>query len=235
MKTKDRIPDPKLRAALALLLGTPGEPGIDALGTRQTNVDFGHVLGGNAQRFLPGRSGEQSDRIVVSDELRFEDAALLAPVLFYESLHIDDLIGREEVVTLIFASELIHAQLLAEDLRVSSVNSELARDLRTSLLAVVFNSRTPLRSRGELFPEGPYASNVYSGSGYVTLAEGETPGNEYLLQTLQMLGLELNDAPTYSIELLEQLDIATIIDSPESRLTADDLIVIAARNSIALD
>ena len=97
-KTKQIVPDPRVRAALVALKGAAGEPAIAGIldGTYSV-VRFGTVdPRALAQMFPPSRSSDGTARILVNQKFQFEDFRLFVPLLAHEALHRDDLGGNKE-------------------------------------------------------------------------------------------------------------------------------------------
>ena len=227
-----------------LLLGTSGEPAIQAITEDPLllEIDFGRidepgVIAGTAS-IRPGFEDAGKRVIIVDNRYRREDPALLSHVLFHEAMHIDDESGREEETALVFIGELVHMEAQVDFPEIGRMDTALSQITRTIMLAALFNSLTPLESRGELFPGGmtdATATSLFYDSSYDSILSRTTPGSEYLLLTLRNLGLEFYEIPDYSLELLEQLSIPELIDSPETPVSAGDLVGIAERNGIELD
>ena len=237
------MPDATLRAALVLLLGTSGAPAITAITDDPLllEVYFGPlespgVVAGKA-RIRPGFESAGKRVIIVNDRYRYEDPALLSQVLFHEALHLDDESAREEAVVLAFLGELVHAEAQVDFPEIGRLDTALPQSTRTTMLAVLINSRTPFESRGELFPGNSVSpsASLFDDSSYASVPAHATLGSEQFLRTLQNLGLEFDGIPNYSRDLLMALDIASIIDSVVTRLTAADIAGIAERNGISLD
>src|SRR5262249_5849247 len=121
-----KIPDPTLRAALASLTGTLGEPAIDYLLHQApvAAVHFGTVIspGDPAPDGTPARSYPLSDgtwEIVFDGHYRFDPFGSFSALLFHESLHVKlagdgngagakpDVIGLPEEATAVSLESLV--------------------------------------------------------------------------------------------------------------------------------
>ena len=113
----DQVPDPRLRSAAVLLLGTIGEPALDAILDEGTSVLFSPALDPDAAAWrIPGIP----QIVFVNVLLVNEDPGLIAALftlIVHEVLHHDEATGREEEVALLFLEALVHLEMLRACLR----------------------------------------------------------------------------------------------------------------------
>lgn len=140
---RDRVPAPLPRAGLAALVGTVGEPLLDAFLEWETVVTAlrvgapaspGRVVG-------PAAHGDLSVRLV-NARYRAEHPVLLAPSLTHDLLWSGPGAGQYEEVVLHALCALVHVQLLARHPFVGDLRTELARR-QHSLAITLLNSRHP--------------------------------------------------------------------------------------------
>jgi hypothetical protein len=157
---KSTVPDPRLRAALTSLKGTPGEASIESI----KNGDFKEVgfkdlpddIIALSQR--PTTAGEKPS-IFFNTRYQHEDFRLLAPILLHETLHSDsNSSGREERINTTLET-MVYGQFALENPNLAKTGTELARRHNTRLMAVL-NSRN---SDGQLRPFTAQAGNVFPG------------------------------------------------------------------------
>ncbi len=153
---RDRVPAPLPRAGLAALVGTVGEPLLDAFlewGTAVTALRMGapaspgRVVG-------PAAHGDLSVRLV-NARYRAEHPVLLAPSLTHDLLWSGPGAGQYEEVVLHALCALVHVQLIARHAFVADLGTELARR-QHSLAITLLNSRHPGSPDVSLVaPDGP--------------------------------------------------------------------------------
>jgi hypothetical protein len=216
-----KAPDVRLRAALALLVGTKGEPAAEEIvrGESVSGVMFFDLplleFGGTSVPVVAAAVTEwPSGRhlILVAEQLRHEHFALFAPLLVHEVLHADPLDARpEEVVNAVLGNTLVTAELLKYYPEVARGRTELSRWQLTFVLGILFNSRTPLEARGEqgMAPGSPVTfPNLYEI--WYPSAEQATPGNPLLARLLRGYGIDAPDGVPFSKDLLARMDIDTM-------------------------
>ena len=150
------MPTPLAVAALAALVGTVGEPLLDAFAAGLTPVHElrvgapaspGRVVG-------PGPGGDPGVRFV-NARYRAEHPVLVAPSLVHDLLWSGPGAGQYEEVVLHALCALVHVQLLARHPFVGELRTELARR-QHSLAITLLNSRRPGRAEISLLaPDGP--------------------------------------------------------------------------------
>ena len=153
---RDRVPAPLPRAGLAALVGTVGEPLLDAFLDWRTVVTAlrvgapaspGRVVG-------PAAQGDLSARLV-NARYRAEHPVLLAPSLTHDLLWSGPGAGQYEEVVLHALCALVHVQLVARHPFVADLGTELARR-QHSLAITLLNSRHPGSPDVSLIaPDGP--------------------------------------------------------------------------------
>src|SRR5262249_47583570 len=131
---RQKIPDPTLRAALAALTGTIGEPAIDYLlyeGPVAT-IHFGVVMfsgEGLPQRWpgTPYRLTDGTMAMVVDGRFRFNPFGTLSALMFHEALHVERAepgnedgtklrgVGLPEEATALALESLVYMQMLLTD------------------------------------------------------------------------------------------------------------------------
>ena len=230
---REVVADPRLRGALILLLGTPGEPAIDWLldKSRETTVEFAPAselrsAEAVAEAFIPS-----ADRFIVkfNDRFQHESLPLLTPIVLHESLHQDPAdVGfrREEETTLRLLHALVLTHMVAEFPEITDAKTELLRGQLTQTLALVFNSITALEGRGDTILPGAtvQVDDFYTQGPVQTIPEGTTPGNQLLVDALDRYGYAFADIPDFSKDLLAQL---VIPDMASAALTVEELLTAA--------
>jgi len=153
---RDRVPAPLPRAGLAAMVGTVGEPLLDAFLDWSTGVTAlrvgapaspGRIVG-------PAAQGDGSVRLV-NARYRAEHPVLLAPSLTHDLLWSGPGAGQYEEVVLHALCALVHVQLVARHPFVADLGTELARR-QHSLAITLLNSRHPDSPDVSLVaPDGP--------------------------------------------------------------------------------
>jgi hypothetical protein len=228
------IPEPRLRGALAMLLGTVGEPAIDEIlhGRFFEYVEFGRPS-------LPGAVGESWTRpdgtngIIMHELLSHEHPALFSPWLVHEAMHNDRVVGAWEEAVAHLVQSMVTAQML-RDFSEQVGTTPASRISMTNFLALFFNSTTVLESRSDLFPGGSkqFASYPEWGFGYDP-GPGATPGSDLLVALLDELGIEI-DRPNYDEALVRALVLDEILDSGRV-VSPEDIIAIAELLELEFD
>ncbi len=153
----DRIPDAGVRAGLAALVGTAGEPALEhfVAGTGPVSsvrygspITPGRVVG-------PAGNGDDPAARVVNERYRSEHFALLAPSLVHGLCWTGPGAGHAEEAALHAVLALVHMQLLARTPAIALLGTELARR-QNSLAITLCNSRHPGEARISVCaPDGP--------------------------------------------------------------------------------
>jgi hypothetical protein len=168
-----KIPDPTLRAALAALTGTLGEPAIQFLLNQAPvgSIHFGVVIGfGDG---LPPRTTAQTYRladetwqIVFDGRLRFSPFGSFSALLFHELLHVQsppavsnagdklDGIGLPEEATAVALESLIYMQMLLTDPTLARLPDLLTRGGSNHMVLIRLNSGIAGTDRLNLFLPG---------------------------------------------------------------------------------
>ena len=190
---KSIIPDPRLRTSLALLKGTAGEGGIDAIKNGvYSKVEFGRPpVGDQAIAEVVPDPATGKLKIIVNDKYQYEDPKLLATVLAHETLHQDANVNSNKEELIANAVEAsVYGQVALEDPSLVKSGTELARRKNTQLLALL-NSRDEdgkirlLEGQGEIYPGGSLHFNNF-GQIFMPLGN-DTPGNPALLSALRKI------------------------------------------------
>jgi len=156
------IPDPRLGAGLALLLGTAGGGAIEAIeGEVFESVEFAvppatdHAYG---QVVIDPDTNKP--KIIINEKYQHEDPRLLGVALAHESLHQDaDAPPAEELMASAIEA-LTYGQFVEESPGLARSGTELARRQNTKLMALV-NSRDAQGNIRLLTAQG---NSVYPGS-----------------------------------------------------------------------
>ena len=133
-----RAPEPAPRAALAVLVGTAGEPLVAAVAEgRAPAVGCGPI--GDASRVL-GPDPADPGRRLVNDRYRGEHPALVAPSLVHALLAGPAPRGHDQEALLHGLLAAVHLEILARAPRLAGLGTELARR-QNSLALSLLNSR----------------------------------------------------------------------------------------------
>lgn len=156
---RQKIQDPTLRAALAALTGTFGEPAIDYLLLRSpvAAVYFGIVIhyqegtpGGNSA--TPYALPDGSWVIVLDSAYRYDPFGAFSALLFHEALHIEspragsgagikpDGVGLPEEATAVSLESLVYMQMLLTDPTLATLPDQLTRGANNHLVLDRLNS-----------------------------------------------------------------------------------------------
>jgi hypothetical protein len=237
-----KVPDPRLRAALALLVGTKAEAAVDAilddsmLGVMFYDLPLVPFLPGHDPVPVFAQTESLASKYVILLNRRYQNDhfALLSPFLVHEALHVGDPAdGRpEEVVNALLGNTFVTAELLADHPEIVAGRTELSRWLLTFVTGLLFNSETPLEARGEegLAPGSPLTLPGLYPVWYPP-NEDTTPGNPLLRSLLQAYGLEVSGDVAFSEELLAQMDI----DRMRQTFLSDDELRRIGTEVLALD
>jgi hypothetical protein len=171
---RQKIPDPTLRAALAALTGTIGEPAIGYLLTQApvTTIHFGIVAqygeglpNGPRATVYPSRDG--TFEMVFDGRLRFDPFGSFSALLFHEALHVEfppampaagdqpDDVGLPEEATAAALESLVYMQMILTDPTIARVPDLLTRVGSNPLAIVRLNSGIAGTDRLNVFvPDG---------------------------------------------------------------------------------
>jgi hypothetical protein len=149
-----RVPDPGVRAGLAALTGTAGEPLVaDAAEGRTPALGYGALE--QASRVVGPDPGGDPDLRLVNERYRAEHPALLAGSLVHALLAGPPPRGHAQEALLHALLAAVHLQLLARAPHLAGLGTELARR-QSSLALSLLNSRRPGSPRVRLIaPDGP--------------------------------------------------------------------------------
>jgi len=248
---RQKIPEPTLRAALAALTGTLGEPAIEFLlyRTPVTLVHFGVVL--DPSTGLPGRVGAASvapdgtRSIVIDRQNRFNPFGAFSGLLVHEALHTgadDDNAGLPEEATASAIEALVYMEMVLTDPTIAQLPDEFTRSVNNHQALVRLNSGLPGSDALTIFvPDSnvnidPLAAepvtefydyyDYFSAPDDPDFRERTTRGN-WLLRSI----LEKLSNPGDSTDVLESanFDAATLefIDQHQNVLTPAELIAVA--------
>jgi hypothetical protein len=212
---KKVVPDPRLRAGLAMMKGTVGEAAISAFrnGTFSTVVfgvppANGFGLDVIAQSIPDGNKM----KVVFNDTYQYENPKLLGTTLCHEGLHQDTLDSNKEELIANAIESVIYGQLANDDEGLARSKTELARRENTKLMALV-NSRD---ANGAIHILSSNTDNVYPGSsnplpyfgyGFVSAGLGaDTPGNPVLRADLFSISKTASPNANFDMSTLNFLD-----------------------------
>ncbi len=158
-----KVPDPTLRAALAALTGTVGEPAIDFVTNRTpvTLIQFGVYLreGEAVPLHVAGTSSrpDSTIQIVIDRKYRFMPFAALTALVLHEAIHTgpDDIEAGlpEEAIASAFEA-LVHMQTLLIDPSIVTLPDDLTRFVENHAALVRLNSGPAGSDRLTLFVPG---------------------------------------------------------------------------------
>ena len=138
------VPAPKLRAALAALVGTFAEPALTDLLTAQNctglpaaSIDFRTPPGNERLLARVTYTGNGARVVSVEPGLRDERFELLMPLLAHEAVHCDQADSRVEEIVATAFDTLLFLQLVAADPSLAQERTRLARELRIDALALI--------------------------------------------------------------------------------------------------
>lgn len=244
---REKFPDPTLRAALAALTGTLGEPTIEFLlyRTPVTLVNFGiYVEAGWPSRIAGNYASPDGTREIVFDRLyRFAPFGAFSALLVHEALHAGadpaaDGLPEESVASSVEA--LVYMQMLLTDPSLARLPDELTRIYNNHLAVVRLNSGPLGTDRLTLFVLGS-AINIdplavepltefhefyarYGAPNDPGFRERETEGNWLLQAILERLAEPGETPPTDA-----DFDVNTLafVDQNQSILSPAELVVVA--------
>ena len=244
---RQKFPEPTLRAALAALTGTLGEPAIQFLlyRTPVTLVNFGiYVEGGVPARVAGTYNSPDGTREIVFDRLyRFAPFGAFSALLVHEALHIgvdDDTAGLPEEAVASAVEALVYMEMLLTDPTLARLPDELTRFSSNHLALVRLNSGPPGTDRLTLFVPGSEVNvdplavepltefygfyDRYGAPDDPGFRDRETEGNWLLREILERLA-EPGESPPADADF----DAATLgfVDQNQAVLSAAELIAVA--------
>lgn len=247
---RQKLPDPTLRAALAALVGTIGEPAIEFLLYRApvTLVHFGIYVDDTTG--LPGHvagafvAPDGTRFIVVDRRYRFDPFAAFSGLLVHEALHSgadEDTAGLPEEATGIAVEALVYMQMLLVAPGLATLPDELGRVNNNHLALVRLNSGPAGSDQLTLFVPGSdanidplatepltefyeYYARYSAPEGDAGFRERETTGNWLLAQILTGLA-----EPGATVPADPAFDEATLafIDRNQEALSPAELVAVA--------
>lgn len=156
---RQKIPDPTLRAALAALTGTLGEPAIDYLLLRApvSAIYFGIIItyqdGVPESNVASPYALPDGTWVIVFDSLyRYDPFGAFSALLFHEALHIEapragsgagikpDGVGLPEEATAVSLESLVYMQMLLTDPTLATLPDPLTRGANNHIALVRLNS-----------------------------------------------------------------------------------------------
>ncbi|MFZ2404896.1 MAG: hypothetical protein WAW41_07140 [Methylobacter sp.] len=210
-----KMPDARLRAALATLPGSPLAGSIDAIKSDvYSSVEFGVPTPSSAIAQVVD-DGTGHGKIIVNSIYQHEDIRLLGSALGHEGLHQDPAnSNREELINNTLES-LTYARFVKKDPSLARQGNELTRRENTKLMGLL-NSRDEdgnihlLSAQGDTVYPGTDNPNPlrYFGQRFVEAGLGaDTPGNAALTRAVRdvtkkrITNASFNDA---TLNLLDQ-------------------------------
>lgn len=247
---REKVPEPTLRAALAALTGTLGEPAIEFLlyRTPVTLVTFGIYV--NPATGFPGQiagafvSPDGTRSIVIDRRHRYLPFGAFSALLVHEILHTgsdDDNAGQPEEVIAGAVEALVYMEMLLTDPTLAALPDEITRSNSNHLALLRLNSGPADSAQLTLLvPESeanidPLATQPVTGfyeyyANYVSsrdrdFRERETTGHHLLDEIL--IGLVGPDGPTP--ERGADFDAATVavVDQHQAVLSPAELVQVA--------
>jgi hypothetical protein len=173
-----QVPSPKLRAALAGLVGTFAEPALADLLTGQncTGLPAQRIAfeapPGDERLFARVTYAASGARVVSIDPaLRDERFELLMPLLAHEAVHCDRFDSKVEEVAATAFDTLLFLRLVAADPTLAREQTRLARELRFDALAMLNSGGTWPESIGVLRSPGVSAALPETNAPYPSFGE----------------------------------------------------------------
>lgn len=185
-----QAPAPKVRAALAALVGTFAEPAIGALlggddcGGRAVSVIAFQPPPGDPGLLARVTTSDDGARVVsIGPDLEADRFEMLMPLLLHEAIHCDDRDGSYEEVAATAFDTYFYLHLVAVDPTLAAVRGRAGRDLVVDALAMLNSGRRWPESVGVLRSSGavqalPGSNNpAASFAEFVAAAYGDVGGN----------------------------------------------------------
>ena len=177
-------PAPKIRAALAALLGTFFQPGVESFLTDQncTGAPAAQVIfqpPPGAPDFAGNVTFAEDGRRIVSlrPDLEAAPFELIMPVLAHEAIHCDNLDSRQEEVAAGALDIYIYLHLIAVDPELVFDPSPIARSLNIEALAMINSGRYVPESIGIL--QSPGVTRALPGANVDAASFDELVGERY--------------------------------------------------------
>lgn len=247
---KQKLPSPSLRAALAALAGTLGEPAIafvlDAKtpggeeAVRAVRFVDASQLGSDdniAETFINPANGQIEIR--VNDRYAAENPFLLTSTMGHEPLHQDPSVDNYEEAVAHSLDELIYIHQLVRHPELASTGTGLARTHNSTAL-MRFNSGTGsqlgLYATNDGASIAPGSTTLWAASWWEVFGDGsttETPGSPLLdryLFNIQPAGTAACSGVRFSKAALDCID-----RSGNARLTHDELLGVARTLKLDVD
>jgi hypothetical protein len=248
---RQKIPSPTLRAALAALTGTVGEPAIEFLlfRTPVTLIDFGIYV--EPTTGFPGRVGgafvapDGTRHIVIDRRYRYTPFGAFSALLAHEALHSgadEDNAGWPKETVASGIEALVYMEMLLTDPSLASLPDELTRTNNNHGALVRLNSGPAGSDRLTLFvPDGStnidplaiepltefaeYYARYSTPAGDPSFRERETEGNWLLEQILTLLAGPDGDAPDPGANF--DADTLAYVDTHQAVLGPSSLVAVA--------
>ncbi len=246
---RQKVPEPTLRAALAALTGTLGEPAIDFVTdqTPVTLIHFGVYL--MDEEGIPTHVAgvytypDHTIQIVIDRRYRFLPFPALSALLFHETVHagLDDIeAGFPEETVASALESLVYLQMLLVDPSIAALPDDLTRFVENHQALVRLNSGPVGSDRLTLFvpaseqnidplatePLTEFATYYlrYNAPDESDFAERDSPGNLLLQEVLAALAEPGASAPTEA-----NFDQATLdfVDQNQAALSPAELVTAA--------
>lgn len=187
----DIVPDPRRRAAFALLTGSIAEGALKALQSGiYAQAYFGDPPAGAVLAQVIQITSSTSD-VIFNRKYEFEDPRILAGIAAHEMLHEDVLVSNYEELIANAFDTLTFMQLVLETPSLPTTGTELTRQVNTKLIWLL-NSRDDsgrirlFSERGQVFPGSTTSGSKCFGCGFVEIGLGyPTPGNDYLTNIMR--------------------------------------------------
>jgi hypothetical protein len=248
---RQKVPSSTLRAALAALTGTVGEPAIEFLlyRTPVTLIDFGIYV--DSATGFPGRVGgafvspDGTRHIVIDRRYRFTPFGAFSSLLVHEALHQgadNDNAGLPEEAVASAVEALVYMEMLLTDPTLATLPDELTRANNNHEALVRLNSGQAGSDHLTLFvPEGTtnidplsveplteffeYYARYSTPTGDGSFRERETQGNWLLEQILTLLAGPDGDSPDTAMDF--DAETLAYVDTHQAILGPSDLIAVA--------
>jgi len=199
------VSHPKIRAALAALTGTFGEPVLDSLFTANNcteqpaaTIAFQPPPGGQGLVAQVTRSADGRRVVSISPDLEGERFEHLMPLLVHETIHCDERSGIFEEVAATAFDTFFYLHLLAIDPSLVEAGTRLARDFNLDTIALINSGRRVPESVGILRSVG--VNNALPGSSSEARSFGDLVAKAY-----ERVGYDDSPAEPLAVEYVEIL------------------------------
>lgn len=230
---KKAAPDPRLRASLVALKGTPGEAAIGAV--KSGTVSQVRFYNFNDPGFYGGAQADPQNPkktiINVSDRYQYEDFRMLSPTIAHEALHLDNNVNAREERMAHSLETMIYGKFILENPSLAQSGTELARRENTQFMGRL-NSRDAngnLRlytAQGNIFPGAALSFDNFADSFSGDFTKS-SPGNSVLKQEIKAeTGVTLKQ-PGFNASTEK------VLDQHQVMFTPDQLVQLA--NTLKLD